>query len=108
MIAATWLAAAIFCEVTATLSLRGAITNGWLYIVVVAGYIAAFVCLDKTLRLGVPVGVAYGIWGAIGVALSAGLAALIFHEPLTPLMMLGISIIIVGVLCIEFGRKSQK
>ena len=84
------LAAAILLEVTATLSLKGAIDTPWLYAIVVAGYI-----------------------GSSGVALTALFSFLIYREPITPVMGMGIGLIIVGVLCVELGsqaahRKSER
>ncbi|MDN6331367.1 MAG: SMR family transporter, partial [Micrococcaceae bacterium] len=50
-------------------------------------------------------GVAYGIWGASGVALTAALSAIIFGEPLTATMLAGMGLIIAGVLTIELGSQ---
>ena len=62
------LSAAITIEVAATLSLRASRDHwGWL-VVVVAGYVGAFVLLTLVLRAGIPIGVTYGIWGALGTA----------------------------------------
>jgi small multidrug resistance pump len=97
------LAGAIVIEVLATLSLRasdGFAKKVWIAPVVI-GYLASFVLLSVTLSLGMPVGVAYGVWSAAGVALIAVIARLVFAEPLTPLMMAGIGLIIAGVLTIE-------
>ena len=97
------LAAAIVIEVTATLCLRasdGLRRKLWL-IPVIGGYIASFALLSVTLSLGMPVGIAYGVWSACGVALVAVCARVLFAEPLTPTMMLGIGLIIAGVLSIE-------
>lgn len=97
------LAAAITLEVTATLCLRasdGLRRKLWL-IPVIVGYIASFALLSVTLSLGMPVGIAYGVWSACGVALVALFARVLFAEPLTPTMMLGIGLIIAGVLSIE-------
>lgn len=99
------LAAAISCEVTASLSLKGALDAPALYAVVVAGYLASFVFLALVLRAGLPLGVAYGIWGALGVALTALLSALLFAEPLTALMGAGMVLIIGGVLLVELGSQ---
>jgi small multidrug resistance pump len=52
---------------------------------------------------GLALGVAYGIWAAAGVALTAALSKPLFGEPLTPMMMGGIGLIILGVLAIELG-----
>ncbi len=64
----TWLylACAILCEVAATLSLKGSATAPALYVVVVLGYLGAFVFLTVVLKRGMGLGVAYGIWGAAG------------------------------------------
>ncbi|WP_375386602.1 DMT family transporter [uncultured Microbacterium sp.] len=101
------LAGAIVVEVTATLSLRAA-THGsrlW-YIVVGIGYVAAFGLLSLTLKTGIPLGVAYGIWAATGVALTAVASRLIFKEPLTWIMAVGIALIMGGVLLIEVGATA--
>lgn len=97
------LAAAIASEVTGSLTLKGALDNPPLYAVVAAGYIGSFVLLSAVLRLGVPLGVAYGIWAAAGVAATALLSALFFGEPLTPIMGVGLALVIGGVLMVEVG-----
>ncbi|RMI09483.1 DMT family transporter [Cellulomonas triticagri] len=99
------LAAAIACEVAATRSLRVASTGGprrW-YAAVVAGYVAAFSFLSLTLAQGLGIGVAYGIWTATGVAVTAVASRVLFGEPLTRLMLLGIGLIVAGVLLVELG-----
>ena len=94
---------AIATEVTGTLSLRASQDHrAWLFLVV-AGYTASFVFLTRVLRAGVPVGVAYGIWGALGTAITAVMAALIFGDPFTAPVVAGIGLIIGGVLLVEFG-----
>ena len=98
------LGAAIVCEVVATLCLRMASTGRriW-YAPVAVGYLIAFVMLSITLNEGLGLGVAYGIWAASGVALTAILSKFLFKEPFTWLMGLGIVLIVGGVLCIELG-----
>ena len=99
------LGCAILCEVTGALSLKAALGHpGW-YALVVAGFFCAFMFLALVLRERVPLGVAYGIWGASGVALTAILSTLIYGEPLTPIMVGGIVLIILGVLTIELGSQ---
>jgi small multidrug resistance pump len=68
---------------------------------VIAGYLAAFYLLWLALSLGMPVGIAYGVWTACGVALVAVVARLLFAEPLTWVMALGIALIVAGALTIE-------
>lgn len=103
-----FLSGAILLEVAATLSLKGALEHPWLYAIVAVGYIGAFVFLAKVLSLGMSIGVAYGIWGASGVALTAMLSALVFGESLTFTMGLGIVLIIGGVLAVEIGSQRAK
>lgn len=102
----TFLVIAILFEVAGSLSLKGALEEPWLYVVVVIGYGIAFTSLAQVLRAGLSLGVAYGIWGACGVALTAVMSMLIFGEPLTPVMIAGIVVIIAGVLCIELGAQA--
>lgn len=101
------LAGAIVLEVTATLALRGAIDNPWWGTLAVAGYTGAFIALSLLLRLGAPIGVVYGIWAAAGVALTAVIASVIFGEPFTFLIGLGIMIVIAGVVLVETGHSTE-
>lgn len=99
-----FLVVAILSEVGGTLALRVA-SHGrrrW-YAAVAAGYLLAFVFLSLALDAGIALGVAYGIWAASGVALTALLAKPLFGEPLTPVMGIGIGLIILGVLAVELG-----
>jgi small multidrug resistance pump len=102
------LLAAILLEVTATLSLRAALDNPVWYAVVAVGYISSFAALGLALRAGLALGVAYGIWGAAGVTLTAVLAAGIFGDPLTLVMGLGIALVVAGVLCVELGQHARE
>ncbi|MFD9681574.1 DMT family transporter [Rhodococcus sp. NPDC059969] len=97
---------AILTEVSATLSLRAALDHPALYVVVVAGYLAAFTALSFVLRAGMGLGVAYGIWGATGVVLTAVFATVLFGDPLTATMGVGIALVIGGVLCVELGSQA--
>jgi small multidrug resistance pump len=99
------LAGAILIEVVATLSLRasdGFRRKAWI-VPVVAGYLASFYLLWWSLSLGMPVGIAYGIWTACGVALVAVVARFLFSEPLNWVMACGIALIVAGVLTIEMA-----
>lgn len=99
------LGAAIVVEVAATLSLRASQDHSAWLIAVVAGYTCAFILLTLVLRAGLSIGVAYGIWGALGTAGTAILAAAIFGDPFTMPIVAGIGLIIAGVLCVELGSR---
>ena len=97
------LAGAILVEVVATLALRasdGFRKKAWIA-PIVAGYLVSFYLLWVSLGLGMPVGIAYGVWSACGVALVAVIARFLFAEPLTWMMAAGIALIVGGVLIIE-------
>lgn len=99
------LGGAIVSEVAATLSLKGALEQPWLYTLVVLGYGASFAFLALVLKHGMPLGVAYGIWAALGVAATALLSAAIFHESLNLVVGLGLLLIMAGVLTVELGSQ---
>ncbi|MDQ1075181.1 MULTISPECIES: multidrug efflux SMR transporter [Microbacterium] len=102
------LLAAVALEVTATLSLRAAegLTHPAWLILVVAGYAGSLALLAVVLDRRMPVGVAYGIWSAIGVAATAVLGAVVFGEQLSVVGIGGIAVIIVGVLLVELGHRA--
>lgn len=103
-----FLAGAILFEVIGTISLRMAATgHRAYYAVATVSYLFAFTFLTLTLNEGLGVGVAYGIWAASGVALTAIASKAIFQEPITRLMMGGIVLIISGVLLVELGAAHK-
>ena len=99
------LGGAIVAEVLGTLALRMGAVSGRLpwYATSIIGYAFAFTFLFGALQLGMPLGVAYGIWVAVGVALTAIASRILFNEPLTPVMIGGISLVATGVLLVELG-----
>lgn len=104
----TWvlLLTAVACEVTGSLALKGALERPGLYAVVAIGYLASFGLLAAVLRRGMGLGVAYGTWGALGVASTALLSAWLYDEPLTALMVVGLALIVGGVLLVEGGAQA--
>ena len=105
IIAYAALAGAIAVEVASTMCLRqsdGFRKRRWIA-PVIAGYAFSYSLLYLSLMHGMPLGVAYGIWAACGVALAALLARKIFQEPLTLMMGIGILLMIGGVVLVELG-----
>jgi small multidrug resistance pump len=100
-----FLASAILLEVAAALSMQAAVGHAGWYALVVIGYVGAFLLLVQVLKAGMAVGVAYGIWGATGVALTAVLAAILFGQELTGVMIMGLVLIVGGVLLVEIGSQ---
>jgi small multidrug resistance pump len=102
-----FLAGAIVVEVVATTALK--LSEGFTRlapsIVVAVGYIAAFTLLSQALVRGMQIGVAYGIWAAVGVALVAAVGALFLGESMTWTQVGGIALVIAGVLALELGAQ---
>jgi small multidrug resistance pump len=104
-----WLAAAILSEITATLCLRA--SDGFAKVgfdvVVVIGYIASFTFLSRSLQDGMSLGVAYGVWSGIGVAVVAVLGRALFDDKLSPTTVAGIVLIILGVVVVQLGGTER-
>ncbi len=97
------LIAAIAVEVAATLALKAALDNALWGLGAVTGYLGAFTLLSVLLRRGAPIGTIYGIWAASGVALTAIIAAILFDEPFTAFMAVGVALVVGGVILVETG-----
>ncbi|OLB99374.1 MAG: multidrug efflux SMR transporter [Chloroflexi bacterium] len=95
------LGAAITTEVASTLALRGSEGFSRLVpsIITIVGYVASFVLLAIVLK-SLPVGIVYAIWSAVGIALVAVFGKLIFDDPVPPLAMFGMALIIGGVVLV--------
>nr|WP_042183764.1 multidrug efflux SMR transporter [Kibdelosporangium sp. MJ126-NF4]CEL15834.1 Ethidium bromide-methyl viologen resistance protein EmrE [Kibdelosporangium sp. MJ126-NF4]CTQ93759.1 Ethidium bromide-methyl viologen resistance protein EmrE [Kibdelosporangium sp. MJ126-NF4] len=100
------LAIAIVGEVAATTALKLSENFSKLVpsVVVVVGYLVAFGLLAKLLKDGFPVGVAYAVWAATGIAVVALIGAVFFAEPFNWTMAGGLLLIIGGVVLLELGR----
>ncbi|WNV91285.1 multidrug efflux SMR transporter [Umezawaea sp. Da 62-37] len=98
-------AVAVLGEVAATVSLKvsAGFTRPVPTVIVVVGYLIAFTALAKVLERGMPIGLAYAVWSAFGIAAIAGIGAVFFGERLTPTMVVGLALVICGVITIELG-----
>ena len=103
-----FLAIAIAGEVVATSFLK--VTSSpdarwWHYAVVVGGYVLAFSMLSQSLGRCVPLGIAYAVWAGVGVVLVAVISWLVFSEPLTPVQIGGMVLVVAGVGLLELGGR---
>lgn len=103
------LGCAIVSEVIGTIALRFSVGFSRLgpSLVVVIGYLLSFYLLAQVLKRGVPVGVAYGIWSAIGVSLVALIGAVWLGESLTWVQIGGVVLVIAGVAALQSGVHSS-
>ncbi|MCC0807222.1 multidrug efflux SMR transporter [Methylobacterium sp. W2] len=101
------LALAIGAEVTATLALKAAdgLTKPVPTIIVVLGYGTAFWLMSNSMNM-LPIGIVYAIWAGVGMVGAALGGALLFQEPITLPMMIGIAVIAVGVTILASGQTA--
>lgn len=96
---------AILSEVFGSSMLKA--TNGFKKLLpslgVVIGYGIAFYALSLALKT-VPLGMAYAIWAGLGTALTALVGITFYKEKFNRKKFIGIALIIVGVILLNFGR----
>lgn len=97
-----YLTIAIVSEVIATSALKASegFTRFYPSLVVVLGYVVAFYCLSLTLR-SIPVGIVYAIWSGVGIVLISLVGWLLFGQTLSPMALLGMGFITVGVVILN-------
>ena len=71
-------------------------------IVTVITYLISFSLLVIILEK-MPLGLVYGIWGGVGSALTMIAGVLIWNDPFTPLMAVGLVLVVVGVYYLNSG-----
>jgi small multidrug resistance pump len=102
-----YLGTAIVAEVIATSVLKA--SEGFIRLipslVVLAGYATAFYFLSLTLRT-IPLGIAYAIWSAVGIALVSVIGWLLYKQSLDAPAIIGIGLIVAGVVIINGFSKS--
>ena len=74
-------------------------------ILVVVFYVISFYLLSQVIKT-IPLGVAYAIWGGVGVVLTALIGFLIFRQSLDLAALIGIALIIGGVIVMNIFSKT--
>lgn len=97
-----YLLLAILSEVVATSALKACdeFRNLGPSVVMIAGYLLAFVFLSLTLRT-LPIGVAYAVWSGVGIALISTFAWFAYGQRLDAAAIVGIAMIMGGVVVIK-------
>ena len=93
------LAAAVVCEVSGTAFLENSqqFTKLGPTLWCLLLYAASFYLLAQALK-AVPLGVAYAIWGGVGIILTAIVGVALFRQALDAAALIGIGMIVSGVL----------
>ena len=102
-----FLALAIISEVIGTTALTASnqFTRFWPSVVTVVGYGLGFYFFSHALR-SIPVGVAYAIWGGVGIVLVTLIGVLYLRQRLDGPALLGIGLIVAGVLVMQLFSKT--
>lgn len=103
-----FLAAAILCETIGTSFLKRTeqFSKPVPTIIFIAAMAASFYLLSLALK-GIPIGIAYAIWSAVGIVFISLVGYFIYKENLDLPAILGISFIIVGVVIINVFSQSS-
>lgn len=98
---------AIICEVMGTTALTASnqFTKLVPSLLTVAGYGLAFYFFSFSLR-AIPVGVAYAIWGGVGIVLVTLIGFFYFKQQLDGPALAGIALIVTGVLVMQLFSKT--
>ncbi|TQN30847.1 small multidrug resistance pump [Haloactinospora alba] len=104
----TWvyLIAAVLSEVVGAVATR--FSHGFTALlptlVALVGVLGAYYLLSLVLRRGMGIGVAYGIWAALGVAAVALIGVVLLEDRFTWLQGFGLVLTMSGVLALEAGN----
>lgn len=97
---------AIFFEVCGTTCLK--LSEGftiWYFVVAfVVVYSICFVLFAYAL-VDLPIGLAYGVWGAIGTVATTLIGVVIWHDVFTPLMCVGLILVVAGIYLLNKGDE---
>lgn len=98
---------AIICEVAGTTALAASNQFSKLVpsLLTVAGYGLAFYFFSFSLK-AIPVGVAYAIWGGVGIVLVTLIGFFYFKQRLDLPALAGIALIVAGVLVMQLFSKT--
>ncbi|SFF09875.1 small multidrug resistance pump [Chitinophaga sp. CF118] len=75
-------------------------------LITVVAYLACFYFLSLALKY-IPLGVAYAIWGGLGIVLTAIISVVVFKQKLDLPAIIGIVLIVAGVIVLNFFSKTN-
>lgn len=106
-IAYSLLALAIISEVTGSTFLvkSEGFTKLGPSVLVVVFYVISFYLLSQVIKT-IPLGIAYAIWGGVGIVLTALIGWVLFRQSLDMPAILGITMIVGGVIVMNVFSKS--
>ena len=103
-----FLAAAILCETIGTSFLKKTeqFSKPIPSIIFIVAMIASFYLLSLALK-GIPIGIAYAIWSAVGIVMISLVGYFVYKESLDLPAIIGIAFIVIGVIIINVFSKTS-
>ena len=102
-----FLALAIILEVIGSSFMKA--SNGFTKVIpasiTIIAYIVCFFFLSQALK-HIPLGIAYAIWGGLGIVLTAIISVVVFKQSLDLPAIIGIILIVSGVFVMSFFSKT--
>ncbi len=77
-------------------------TKTWPSIITAVAVTGSFILLSTAMKT-LPVGTAYAVWVGVGVLGTAIFAAVLLGEPLTPMRIAGIALILAGITALKLA-----
>lgn len=104
-----YLALAILFEVVGSAFLK--VSDGFSKLIptliTISAYIISFYFFSQTLK-SLPLGVAYAIWGGMGIVFTALISVFVFKQPIDWAAIIGITLIIAGVIILNVFSKALR
>ena len=100
---------AIVAEITGTLSMKWSSVsdNNLGYIFMLVMIALSYILLSFSIKR-IALGVAYAMWEGIGILFITLFSVLLFDESISPLILAGLTTLIVGIALIKSGTTSKK
>lgn len=100
---------AIVAEITGTLSMKWSSVSennaGYIFMLVMIAL--SYILLSFSVKK-IALGVAYAMWEGIGILFITVFSVLLFDESISPLKILGLSTLVVGIALIKSGTLTKK
>ncbi|WP_062049058.1 multidrug efflux SMR transporter [Bacillus sp. JCM 19034] len=104
-----YLFTAVFLEIAAAIASR--YTEGFTALVpttiTIVFAVASYYLFSLSLRHGMNIGIGYAIWSGVGVLTIALIGATLLGDSLTNIQILGITLIIIGLACVQLAGKAE-
>lgn len=100
---------AIFSEIIGTLAMKWSSVDesGSGYLVMLVMIACSYIFLSFAVKK-IALGVAYALWEGIGIVLITLFSVQLFGEPLSPMKIAGLTVLIAGIMLIKTGTTQKK